>query len=163
MVLPPPMQSSLPAGWLAFTGRELNPLDCCKRFQIIHPPFLDLAWRKGSFMVPSQSGLQLLTTSPLHASLCRVQRPPIAASAHEPARHRAGVLAALEDRNSGDEGGLVAVDTLHEAAPAGRHVVNQLRLVEPQPVKVDQVDVGAQPGREPAAVGEAEEIGGLAG
>ena len=45
------MQSSLPAGWLAFTGRELNPLDRYKRFQIIHPPFLDLAWRKGSFML----------------------------------------------------------------------------------------------------------------
>lgn len=34
MVLPPPLQSSLPAGRLAFTGRELNPLDCYKRFQI---------------------------------------------------------------------------------------------------------------------------------
>ena len=34
MVLPPSLQSSLPAGWLAFTGRELNPLDCYKRFQI---------------------------------------------------------------------------------------------------------------------------------
>jgi hypothetical protein len=34
MVLLSPMQSSLPAGWLAFTGRELNPLDHCKRFQI---------------------------------------------------------------------------------------------------------------------------------
>ena len=34
MVLPPPMQSSLPAGWLAFAGRELNPLDRYKRFQI---------------------------------------------------------------------------------------------------------------------------------
>jgi hypothetical protein len=28
------MQSSLPAGWLAFTGRELNPLDRYKRFQV---------------------------------------------------------------------------------------------------------------------------------
>ena len=28
------MQSSLPAGWLTFTGRELNPLDRYKRFQI---------------------------------------------------------------------------------------------------------------------------------
>jgi hypothetical protein len=28
------MQSSLPAGWLAFTGRESNPLDRYKRFQI---------------------------------------------------------------------------------------------------------------------------------
>ena len=33
-MLPPPMQSSLPAGGLAFTGRELNPLDRYKRFQI---------------------------------------------------------------------------------------------------------------------------------
>ena len=32
--MPPPMQSSLPAGWLASTGRELNPLDRYKRFQI---------------------------------------------------------------------------------------------------------------------------------
>src|ERR1700758_3663996 len=37
MVLPPSLQSSLPAGWLAFTGRELNPLDCYKRFQITFP------------------------------------------------------------------------------------------------------------------------------
>src|SRR5271167_1309033 len=34
MVLPPSMQGSLPAGWLAFAGRELNPLDRDKRFQI---------------------------------------------------------------------------------------------------------------------------------
>src|SRR5580658_2940939 len=33
MVLPPPMQGSLPAGWLAFTGRESNPLDRVERFQ----------------------------------------------------------------------------------------------------------------------------------
>src|SRR5262245_63105536 len=50
MVLPPSMQSSLPAGWLAFTGRELNPLDRYKSFQTIHPPFLYLSWRKGSFI-----------------------------------------------------------------------------------------------------------------
>jgi hypothetical protein len=28
------MQGSLPAGWLAFTGRELNPLDRNEGFQI---------------------------------------------------------------------------------------------------------------------------------
>jgi len=28
------MQDSLPAGWLAFAGRELNPLDCYERFQL---------------------------------------------------------------------------------------------------------------------------------
>ena len=39
-MLPPPLQSSLPAGWLAFTGRELNPLDRYKRFQItLSSPF----------------------------------------------------------------------------------------------------------------------------
>jgi hypothetical protein len=27
------MQGSLPAGWLAFAGRELNPLDRVERFQ----------------------------------------------------------------------------------------------------------------------------------
>src|SRR5262249_48015836 len=36
---------------LAFTGRTSNPLALCKRFQIIHPPFLDFAWRKGSFIL----------------------------------------------------------------------------------------------------------------
>ena len=34
MVLPPSMQGSLPAGWLAFAGRELNPLDRDEGFQI---------------------------------------------------------------------------------------------------------------------------------
>src|SRR5690242_3592919 len=29
------MQGSLPAGWLAFTGRESNPLDRVERFQIV--------------------------------------------------------------------------------------------------------------------------------
>jgi hypothetical protein len=62
MVLPPSMQSSLPAGWLAFTGRELNPLDRYKRFQIIHPPFLDLTWRKGSFILNLPSH-HLITSS----------------------------------------------------------------------------------------------------
>ena len=31
-MLPLPVQDSLPAGWLAFTGGELNPLDCDERF-----------------------------------------------------------------------------------------------------------------------------------
>ena len=42
----------LTSGWLARLCREgVDPLDRCKRFQVIHPPFLDLAWRKGSFIV----------------------------------------------------------------------------------------------------------------
>ena len=43
--------AKLASGWLAaFTGRASNPLDRYKRFQITHPPFLDLSWRKGSFI-----------------------------------------------------------------------------------------------------------------
>jgi hypothetical protein len=58
-VLPPSLQDSLPADWLAFAGTASNPLDRCKRFQIIHPPFLDLTWRKGSFMAfPPRSAEQ---------------------------------------------------------------------------------------------------------
>jgi hypothetical protein len=37
------MQGSLPAGWLAFTGRELNPLDRNEGFQ--NTPSLDFSWR----------------------------------------------------------------------------------------------------------------------
>lgn len=33
---PLPMQDSLPAGWLAFAGREFNPLDQIERFQFLH-------------------------------------------------------------------------------------------------------------------------------
>ena len=70
MVLPPPMQSSLPAGWLAFTGRASNPLDHNKRFQITHPPFLDLSWRYRDELTPSHLRppeiLRSLSRSKLH-------------------------------------------------------------------------------------------------
>src|SRR6266446_1752756 len=57
IVLPPPLQGSLPAGWLAFTGRELNPLDRYKRFQITS--LVPLFWicpgaREVSFEPPSR-------------------------------------------------------------------------------------------------------------
>ena len=36
----------LASGWLAFTGRESNPLDRNERFQsYIRPPFQGLPWR----------------------------------------------------------------------------------------------------------------------
>ena len=84
--------------------------------------------------------------------LYRVLRPSIDASANKPAGHRAGVLAALKDRSPGDERGLIPVDTLHEAAAARRHVVDQLGLVEPQAIEVDQVHIGAQSDRLSASV-----------
>jgi hypothetical protein len=42
-VLPPPMQDSLPTGWLAFAGRELNPLDRDDRFPSCYILF-PLSW-----------------------------------------------------------------------------------------------------------------------
>src|SRR6202163_4080147 len=86
-----------------------------------------------------------------------------AACAHQMTGHRAGVLAPLEGWRAGDERRLVAVDTLHETPAAGRKVVDEFRLMEPQAIEVDQVHVGTQARREPAAVPHAEEIGGLAG
>jgi hypothetical protein len=51
----------LTSGWLARLCREgVDPLDRCKRFQVIHPPFLDLAWRKGSFILNPPSSFTSL-------------------------------------------------------------------------------------------------------
>src|SRR3979409_941132 len=45
------MQSSLPAGWLAFFGRESNPLDRGERFQITSSSSLPgLPWRNEDWM-----------------------------------------------------------------------------------------------------------------
>jgi hypothetical protein len=58
MVLPPSMQGSLPAGWLAFTGRELNPLDRDEGFQITSSsslPGLFLAQRPQTSNIGSAS------------------------------------------------------------------------------------------------------------
>ena len=91
--------------------------------------------------------------------ICRVQ----AARSHQLARQRSSVFAALEDRDAAAERGLVALDSLDEAPPVGWHIVNQLWLVQAEPVEIDQVDVGAQSRRKPAAIVQAKEVGGFAG
>src|SRR5262249_51160681 len=64
MVLPPSLQSSLPAGWLAFTGRELNPLDRYKRFQITS--LLPLFWiHPGAREASSQSACRAVQSTSL--------------------------------------------------------------------------------------------------
>src|SRR2546428_11530934 len=73
------------------------------------------------------------------------------------------MLAPLEGRRPGQERGDVAVDPLHEAAAAGRKIVDEFRLIEAQTLEIDQVDMGAQARRESTAVPQAEEIGRLAG
>jgi hypothetical protein len=56
------MQGSLPAGWLAFTGRELNPLDRDEGFQITSSslPGLFLAQRPKTCTI---ADIRLLTRS----------------------------------------------------------------------------------------------------
>src|SRR4029077_3124658 len=69
-----PCKARIRLAGLAFTGRVSNPLDRCKRFQIIHPPFLDLAWRKGSFILnlPSHHSI---TSSARASSVDGTSRP----------------------------------------------------------------------------------------
>jgi hypothetical protein len=49
------------------------------------------------------------------------------------------------------------------AAAWGRQIGDHLRLMQPQPIEVDQIDVGPETRCNMGTVGEAEEIGGLAG
>src|SRR3954451_1765262 len=49
MMLPSPMQGSLPAGWLAFAGREFNPLDHDKRFQFVSSSSSGFILAQGKF------------------------------------------------------------------------------------------------------------------
>ena len=65
MALPPPPQGSLPAGWLAFAGRESNPLGRDERFQFtcsspfpgliltLHPPLPDARAAQGPASHPA--------------------------------------------------------------------------------------------------------------
>src|SRR5438105_2970764 len=87
----------------------------------------------------------------------------IAACSQEAPRHRAGMLASLEDGNACRNRRLISIGPLHETAAAGRHVVHELRLVQPQTVEVDDVHVGAQARHQPAAIRHTEEVGGFAG
>jgi len=77
-VLPPPLQGSLPAGWLAFTGRELNPLDRYKRFQITS--LVPLFWiypgaREVSFLNLPLASRHSITSSARASSVGNTSRP----------------------------------------------------------------------------------------
>ena len=85
----------------------------------------------------------------------------IVACSYEAPRHRAGMLASLEDGNACRKRCLISIDPLHKTPAAGRHVVHELRLVQPQTIKVDDVYVGAQARHQPAAIRHTEEVGGF--
>ena len=54
----------------------------------------------------------------------------------------AGLDAALEDRHAAAQRHVIAVHVLHQAAATGGQVVDHLRMVQPQVVEVDDVDIG---------------------
>jgi hypothetical protein len=86
----------------------------------------------------------------------------IVACPDKPSWHRAGVLAALEDGYAGRKRGFVSIDTLYETPAASGHVVDKLRLVQPQTVEVDDVHVGAQARQQPTAIRQTEIVRGFA-
>ena len=77
------MQDSLPAGWLAFAGRELNPLDRYERFPscYISSPFpdfiltLDSCEHGGRLERFGAGGCRNLTQQ--HIFISRLSTPPI--------------------------------------------------------------------------------------
>src|ERR1700744_6260269 len=87
----------------------------------------------------------------------------IVACSYEAPRHRAGMLASLEDGNARRKRCLVSIGPLHETPAASRHVVHELGLMQPQTVKVDDIHVGAQARHQPTAIRQTEEVGGFAG
>src|ERR1700730_373316 len=87
---------------------------------------------------------------------------PVGAWCYEPPRHRAGMLASLEDGNACRKRCYISIDPLHEPPAVSRHVVHELRLMQPQTVKVDDVHVGAQARHQPTAIRHAEEVSGFA-
>src|SRR6516164_223056 len=74
-MLPPSLQDSLPAGWLAFAGRASTLWIATKGFRShSHPPFLDLSWRKGSFILnlPLASHHSITSSARASSVSCRV-------------------------------------------------------------------------------------------
>ena len=52
------------------------------------------------------------------------------------------MLAALEDWRAGDHRRFIALDALHEAPAARRHIVHEFGLAHFEIVEVDHVEVG---------------------
>src|SRR5215831_15768074 len=83
-------------------------------------------------------------------------------AADKAAGFRAGIFSAFENGRTCNEGRFISLDPLHKASSTGGKIVCDLRGTQAQPVEVDQIDVGTLAGLQPAAVMEAEEIGGFA-
>ena len=117
--------------------------------------------RKPAIVGPASAGAS--NSRSIVSSAARAAPACGALAAAQATRAGASIFAVLEDRGPGDESRAVAVDTLHEPTATSRQVVHDLGLVQAQPVEIDDVDVGAQPRAQPAAILETKEIAGFAG
>ena len=76
---------------------------------------------------------------------------------------RTRLLAPLEDRHAGNDRRLIPIHTLHQPLAAGRQIMPQFRMVQPQRRQIHNIDIGFLAHRQPSTVMEAEEIRRLAG
>ncbi len=92
----------------------------------------------------------------------RVRVVDHARAPHEPPGQRARELVVLERDLAGDDRRAVALRALHEAAPARGQVEDHLGRAQAQACEIDHVHVGLLAHLERAAVGEAEQLRGVA-
>src|SRR5258708_28307717 len=72
-------------------------------------------------------------------------------AAHQPARTRAGGGPATLRHHARDDGRVVAINLLQQAAAADRKVVMNFRRMQMKPVVVDDIDIALVAGRDDAA------------
>src|SRR5258708_32057803 len=77
-------------------------------------------------------------------------------AAPQPARTRAGGGPGTLRHHARDDGSVIAIDLLQQAAAADRKVVMNFRRMQMKPVVIDDVDVGLVAGRDNAAIVQTE-------
>ena len=65
--------------------------------------------------------------------------------------------------DTSDDRVTVTISTLHDPAATGRQVIEQLGLMHPQSVEVDDVEIGAVAGGQHATIMESDETSGVTG
>ena len=73
-------------------------------------------------------------------------------AAHQPARTRAGGGAATLRHNARDDGCVIAIDLLQQAAAADRKIVMHFGRMQMKPAVVDDVEVGLVARRDDATI-----------
>ncbi len=77
-------------------------------------------------------------------------------AAHQPAWTRSGGSTSPLRHHAGDDGGVVAIDPLQQAAATHRKIVMHLRRMQMKPVVVDDIDIALVARRDDAAIIKAD-------